>query len=76
MNAVLVKKMLALQDTAMADAAYLALLGEYRILDKRLLKAMEEMEPVHRDAVMDYLGAVHAINERMVELALTLDEKC
>ena len=76
MDKELVKKMLALQDRAKTDAAYLALLNEYRILDKRLLKVLEEMAPVHRDAVMDYLGSVHAINERMVELALTLDEKC
>lgn len=76
MDRVLVKRILALHDVAKGDERYLALLGEYRILDKRLLKAMEEMEPVHRDVVMDYLGAVHAINERMVELALALDKKC
>lgn len=71
-----VEKMLMMQEKALKDERYLTLLGEYRILDKRLLKLMEEMEPEHRDMVMDYLGAVHAINERMLELALTLDEKC
>lgn len=72
----LTKRVLALQDAAKADAGYLALVDEYRILDKRLLSALEEMTPDHRDAVMDYLGSVHTINEKMVELALTLDEKC
>ena len=72
----LTKRVLALQDAAKADAGYLALMDEYRILDKRLLSALEEMAPDHRDAVMDYLGSVHTINEKMVELALTLDEKC
>ena len=76
MDRVLVKRILALQDDAMRDERYLGLLNEYRIFDKRLLKALEEMAPGHRDVVMDYLGAVHTINERMVELALTLDEKC
>ena len=72
----LTERMLALQDVAKGDERYLALLDEYRILDKRLLEVLEEMASEHRDAVMDYLGSVHAINERMVELALTLGEKC
>ena len=76
MDRVLVKRILALQDVAKGDERYLALLDEYRILDKRRLEVLEEMASEHRDAVMDYLGSVHAINERMVELALTLGEKC
>ena len=76
MDRVLVKRILALQDVAKGDERYLALLDEYRILDKRLLEVLEKMASEHRDAVKDYLGSVHAINERMVELALTLGEKC
>ena len=40
------------------------------------LSALVETAPSHRDAVMDYLGAVHAANARMVELALVSGEKC
>jgi hypothetical protein len=76
MNTVLAKRMLALQEAAKADEEYWELLAEYRILDGQLVNALEEMSADHRDAVMDYLGAVHAINRRMVELALTLNEKC
>jgi hypothetical protein len=72
----LTKRILALQDVAKADKDYLKLLAEYRVLDGQLVKALEEMAPHHRDAVMDYLGTVHAINEKMVELALVLGEKC
>ena len=76
MDAELVKKMLIVQDIAMKDVYYLSLLEEYRMRDKQFLTTLKEMAPEHRDAIMDYLGAVHAIHERMVELALTLDEKC
>jgi hypothetical protein len=76
MNPQYTEKYLALQGRAMEDEYYLSLVEEYRFLDKKLLSALEEMAPIHRDAVMDYLGAVHAANARMVELALVSGEKC
>lgn len=70
-----VEKLLAVQDAAMKDDYYLSLLAEYRVLDKRFLGALEEMAPVHRDIVMDYMGCVHAIHQRMLELSCALGEK-
>ncbi len=70
-----VEKMLRMQDTAIKDDCYRSLLAKYRVLDKRFVQLLGELVPEHRNVVMDYLGVVYAIHERMVELALTLDEK-
>lgn len=70
------EKLLALQKLAMQDEYYLSLLAEYRAMDRRFVQALEEMLPRHRDIVMDYMGAFHAANARMLEIALRSDEKC
>lgn len=71
----IVEQMLAVQDMAMKDEYYLSLLAEYRALDKQFLGTLEEMALVHRDIVMDYLGCVHAIHQRMLELSCAFGEK-
>ncbi|MBQ7416021.1 MAG: hypothetical protein IJW14_03165 [Oscillospiraceae bacterium] len=68
-------KLLALQATAKSDETYLSLLAEYRASDAPFLRALEEMAPPHRSAVMDYIAAVHAVNHRLLELALASGEK-
>ena len=68
-------KYLDLYDRAGKDECYRTIMEEVRSADAGLLRALEEMAPVHRDAVMDYLGAVHAANARLLELSLLADEK-
>ena len=70
-----IERYLAVYDRAKEDPNYLSLLEELRAADSRLLDAFEKMAPEHRDTVMDYLGVVHAINARMLELALLPAEK-
>lgn len=70
-----VQKMLALQDLAKEDEYYLSLLEEYRALDQKLVAALEKMAPAHRDVVVDYLGCVFALQQRMLELSITSCEK-
>ena len=74
-NKELAERLLALCDTAMTDAQYCSLLAEYRGMEPQLLEALEKMAPEHRGIVVDFLGVVHAINGRMLDLALTMDEK-
>ena len=76
MDRELVKKLMAVQDAAKVDRRYQELLAEYPLLDRKVLAAMEEMAPKHRETVMDYLGLIHAINLQTVMIALTLHEKC
>ena len=68
-------KYLALCQAAEEDAQYRALLVELRAADARLLQALKEMAPRHRDAVEDYLGIVHEANRRLLVFALRSDEK-
>ena len=70
------EKLLILQDMAMQDEYYLSALAEYRALDRQFVQALEEMAPAHRETIMDYMGAFHAANARMLEIALRSDEKC
>lgn len=70
-----VRRIFALQDMAMEDERYRQLLAEYRLLDKGLLDVFAAVTPAQRDAVMDYVGCVHAINLRLLELACVSDEK-
>ncbi len=76
MDRELVKKLLAVWDAAKVDEPYQELVEEYPNLDKKVQSAMEKMAPEHREAVMDYLGLIHAINLQTVIIALTLGEKC
>lgn len=69
------KKLLTLQELAKRDGYYLSLLAEYRAMDKAFLRALEEMAPAHRETIMDYMGAVHAINARLLELSLSSSKK-
>lgn len=75
MNKEYITKYLAVYDRAEEDPVYLSLLKELRAADSRLLDAFAKMAPAHRDTVMDYLGAVHAINARLLELSLCIAEK-
>lgn len=75
MNKEFTTKYLSLYDRAGEDAQYRTVMEEVRAADVRLLRALEEMPPDHRNAVMDYLGAVHEANRRLLELALRYDEK-
>ena len=70
-----ISNLMALQERAKADEYYLSLLREYRQLDKTLLHALEEMAPAHRNAVMDYLGSLNALNARLLELSLSSQGK-
>ena len=69
-----VNKYLALQERLMGDEEYLSLLEEYRAMDRRFVAALEEMAPAHREIVMDYVGAVHTANARMLEISLASAE--
>jgi hypothetical protein len=69
------EKILALQEMARQDERYRELLAQYQFLDAGLLCALEEMTPVHRDVVMDYVGCIHAISLRLLELSCASDEK-
>ena len=70
-----IEQYLAVYDRAKEDPVYLSLLEELRAADSRLLDAFEKMAPAHRDAVMDYLGAVHAIHARLLVLSCLCAEK-
>lgn len=75
MRSIDVNKYLTLQEQARGDEYYLSLLEEYRVLDQKLVAALEEMAPAHRDIVMDYLGCVFALQQRMLELSIASCEK-
>lgn len=70
-----VTKYLALCDVAKADEEYLALMEELHAADAKLLQALDEMDPRHRDAVEDYFGIVHEANRLLLVFALRSDEK-
>ena len=75
MNRKYIGKYLAVYDRAREDECYRSLLAELKVVNSRMLKALEEMAPPHRDAVMDYLGVVHAASARLLELSLCIAEK-
>ena len=68
-------KYLALCEVAGEDEEYRALLEELRMADARLLQALKEMAPRHREAGEDYMGIVHEANRRLLVFALRSDEK-
>lgn len=70
-----ITKYLAVYDRAREDEYYLSLQEELDAVNPRMLRALEEMAPVHRDAVLDYLGAVFAANARLLELSLAAVKK-
>ena len=70
-----ITKYLAVYDRAREDEYYLSLQEELDAVNPRMLRALEEMAPVHRDAVLDYLGAVFAANDRLLELSLAAVKK-
>ena len=70
-----VERLLAVQDMAGSDPQYGKLLPEYRRLDKALLAALPDMTPAQREIVMDYVGCVHEMNRRLLELSCTYHKK-
>ena len=70
-----ITKYLAVYDRAGEDEYYLSLMKELEAVNPRMLRALEEMAPEHRDAVLDYLGAVFASNARLLELSCVSAEK-
>ncbi len=64
------KRLLAVQELALREEGYHALLEEHRILVEQLA-AMTEAQ---REAVEDYLGLVTEIQNRLLLLACSLDE--
>ena len=69
MNQEAAKRIVAVQDAALVDEEYQNLLEEHEVLSPRFLRALEEMEPRHRDAVMDYMGLGIAMHLRLLEMA-------
>lgn len=69
MNQEAAKRIVAVQDAALVDEEYQNLLVEHEVLSPRFLRALEEMEPRHRDAVMDYMGLGIAMHLRLLEMA-------
>lgn len=69
MNPEVVKQILAIQETALYDERYNALLDEHEILNQRFLAALPTMSQEQQDAVMDYLGLVFAMHLRLLEIA-------
>jgi hypothetical protein len=72
----IVNEYLALYERAGMDEQYRAVLEELRRADGKLLRALEEMAPRHRDAVMDYLGIAQEANRLLLTFALRSGEKC
>lgn len=70
-----ITKYLDLYDRAGEDPYYHSLMEELAAANPRMLRALEEMAPVHRDAVLNYLGVVFAANAKLLELSLLVAEK-
>ena len=70
-----ITKYLDLYDRAGEDPYYHSLMEELAAANPRILRALEEMAPVHRDAVLNYLGVVFAANAKLLELSLLVAEK-
>ena len=68
-------KYLAVYDRAKEDEYYHTLTEELQAVNPRMLSALEEMAPQHRDAVVDYLGAVFASHARLLEISLLIAKK-
>ncbi len=54
---------------AVADAAYCRLAEEHRVVNARLLRELEGMTDTQRNAVLDYLGLVAEIHNRLLVLS-------
>lgn len=63
------RRMLAVEELAFRDERYRQLLGEYRVLDAQLLRALDTMTKEQRDVVMDYLGLLGEMFRRMPAIA-------
>jgi len=58
-----------LYKNAAEDADYCRLAAEHRAANDRLLKELETMTDAQRDAVLDYLGLVAEIHNRLLVLS-------
>lgn len=63
------RRMLKVEELAFQDERYQQLLEEYRVLDARLLRALDTMAQEQRDVVMDYLGLLGEMFRRMLSIA-------
>lgn len=63
------RRMLQVEEHAFQDERYRQLLEEYRVLDARLLRALDTMTKEQRDAVMDYLGLLGEMFRKMLAIA-------
>lgn len=63
------KKLLAIQEAAMADESYQALIGEHGIRNKRFLAVMETLSKEQQAEIYAYLGVLVQMHYRLMELA-------
>lgn len=69
MDRKVVNRILKVGELAYQNEEYRLLLEEYRVLDRRLLRALETMTKEQRDAVMDYLGLFGELHRRQLAIA-------
>lgn len=75
MDRTLVNKILDVQSWAKQDPETIALLSEYESAGMRLMGLLPGMSHLQREAVIDYLGVFGALQLRLLELALTGEER-
>lgn len=71
MDAEVARKILDVQEAAMEDTRYLALLSEYRTLSERLMNMSHAMSPEQQDVLTDLMGVVYMTHLRMLEIAFS-----
>lgn len=71
----IVRKIMDVQEAALGDAEYAALLEEHEMRNRRFLEALGEMSGEHRDAVMDYVGLFAVMHLRLLEISCARCEK-
>ncbi len=70
MEKAVLERLLEVHDTAREDPTYLALLREYRSLDRQLLDLLEELPPEQADLLCRYTMSCADLHQRLMELAL------
>ena len=64
------RKIIEIQQAALEDEFYKALLQEYEPISRKFIRVLGEMAPEHREALEDYFGVTGAMHLRLLELAI------
>jgi len=65
------RKILQLQEAALTDEICRAFLEEHAAANSRFLETLVQLSSIGQDAVLDYLGVLFSIHQRLLYLALT-----